>query len=306
MSLPVSTDHRISCVSPAGVHQMAYKEWGDPQNPHVLLCLHGLLRTGRDFDALAQKMSTQYRVICPDIVGRGASDWLADPAYYTIPQYGSDILTLLQQLQPERVDWVGTSMGGLITLSVASVLFAPTLMAAPSWQFGKVVLNDVGPVLSAAGLARIAQYVSDQHQFASWEQAVAGAQTRWANFGPHSHAQWEHLARYVFKQQGAYWVNAYDSGIAAAFHQQLELDQAQQGQLTQLAQQTLWHAFEQLPQDCLIVRGEFSDLLSPDTAHEMLVRQPNAGLYQVSGVGHAPTLMQADQLHVLSQFLLKD
>lgn len=306
MALPDSTDHRISCVSPAGMHHMAYKEWGDPQNPRVLLCLHGLLRTGRDFDALAQKMSSYYRVICPDIVGRGASDWLADPTYYALPQYVTDILTLLQQLQPERVDWVGTSMGGLIALSVASVMSAPTFTTVPRWQFGKIVLNDIGPVLSPTGLARIAQYVSDQHQFMSWEQAVAGAKKRWASFGPHSQAQWEHLARYVFKQQGAYWVNAYDSGIAAAFHQQLKLDQAQQGQLTQLAQHTLWHAFEQLPQDCLIVRGEFSDLLSPDTTHEMLVRQPKAGLYQVSGVGHAPTLMQADQLHVLSQFLLKD
>ncbi|GGE68965.1 pimeloyl-ACP methyl ester carboxylesterase [Paenalcaligenes hominis] len=306
MSVPASTDHRVACVSPAGVHQMAYKAWGDPQNPKVLLCLHGLLRTGRDFDALAQTLSPHYRVICPDFVGRGKSDWLADPSYYTIPQYVADTLTLLQHLQPERVDWVGTSMGGLITLSVASMLSASSFTTVPTWQFGKIVLNDVGPVLDPAGLARIAQYISDQPRFDSWHQAVIGAQKRWASFGPHSYTQWEHLARYVFMQQGSHWVNAYDHGIAEAFRQQLELDQAQNGQLTQLAQQTLWHAFEHLPNDCLIVRGEFSDLLSPDTAHEMLTRQPKAGFYQVAGVGHAPTLMQADQLHVLSQFLLKD
>lgn len=306
-----SKEHFIDCISPAGLHRMAYREWGDPVNPRVLLCLHGLLRTGRDFDEVAKSLSSHYRVICPDIVGRGASDWLVDPTYYAVPQYMADIMRLIAHLQPKQLDWMGTSMGGLIALSVVAAKHNTEWLrlhhlSEQTLPFGKLVLNDVGPVLSPNGLERIAQYVGDQSHFSSWFEAVQAAQQRWQSFGAHTPQQWEHLARYVFKQQNEVWVNAYDPGIAVAFQQQLEADQAQQGQLTALAQQVLWQAFEGLTEDCLVVRGEFSDLLSIDTAHEMLVRQPKAVFYQVPEVGHAPTFMQADQLQVLSQFLLRE
>ncbi len=305
------TQRFIDCLSPAGQHRMAYTEWGDPENPRVLLCLHGLLRTGRDFDEVAKQLSPYYRVICPDIVGRGASDWLADPTYYAVPQYVADILTLITHVKPQRLDWVGTSMGGLIALSVAAVKHSTELkqfyaFAEPQLPFGKLVLNDVGPELNPEGLSRIAQYITSSSRFASWPEVLQAVRQRWVTFGPHTDEQWAHLAKYVFTQQGTSWANAYDPNIALAFQQQLALDQAQQGQLTALAQQTLWQAFDSLTEPCLIVRGEFSDLLSPDTAHEMLVRQPQAVFYQVAGVGHAPTFMQADQLRVLSQFLMKE
>ncbi len=303
--------HVIDCLSPVGPHRMAYTEWGEADNPRVLLCLHGLLRTGRDFDVLAQQLCTEYRVICPDIVGRGASEWLLDSSYYAIPQYVSDVLTLLAHIKPQKLDWVGTSMGGLIALSIAALQQNPEPLpfakgVAGLLPFGKLVLNDVGPELSAAGLARIAQYVSEPSQFDSWETTVRVAQQRWEAFGQHSYEQWEHLARYVFKPLGTGWVNAYDPSIAWAFQQQLELDRAKHGRLSSLAQQALWQAFESLTAPCLIVRGEFSDLLSIETAHQMLVRQPQSVFYQVTDVGHAPTLMQPDQLNVLSQFLLKE
>ena len=303
--------HHIECLSPAGRHRMAYTQWGDADNPRVLLCLHGLLRTGRDFDEVARQLSSEYRVICPDMVGRGASDWLADFSYYAIPQYMADVLRLLAALQCKEVDWVGTSMGGLIALSIAGLKQNTELLQQSGWAgstvpMGKLVLNDVGTVLDPVGLARIMQYIAQPSRFQSWEEVLQVVQQRWETFGPHSAAQWGHLARYVFKKQGSEWVNAYDPGIALAVQQQLELDKAQQGQLTQWAQQNLWQAFESLVAPCLIVRGEFSDLLSIDTAHEMLVRQPQAIFYQVPGVGHAPTFMQPDQLRVLSQFLLKE
>lgn len=311
MSCPQPSHHSLECLSPAGSHRMAYTAWGKADNPRVLLCLHGLLRTGRDFDELAARLSTHYRVICPDIVGRGASDWLADSSFYTVPQYVADVLALIAHLQPQTLDYVGTSMGGLIALSIAGLGQNTELLqqygwTAPTVPFGKLVLNDVGPVLDPVGLARIAQYIALPSTFESWQELVQTVQQRWAAFGPHTTAQWEHLARYVFKQQGSSWVNAYDPGIAQAFQQQLDVDQVQQGQLTQLAQQALWQAFIALNKPCLIVRGEFSDLLSSDTAHEMLLRQPQAVFYQVAGVGHAPTFMQSDQLQVLSQFLLED
>lgn len=301
----------IDCISPAGQHRMAYTEWGDSENPRVLLCLHGLLRTGRDFDEVAKQLSPYYRVICPDIVGRGASDWLADPTYYALPQYVADILALISHVKPQQMDWMGTSMGGLIALSVAALKNSPELQQFYAWTepqlpFGKLVLNDVGPELNPEGLARIAHYITSPSQFSSWPEVLQAVRQRWATFGPHTDEQWAHLARYVFTQQGNTWSNAYDPNIALAFQQQLDIDRAQQGQLSALAQQTLWQAFESLTEACLIVRGEFSDLLSSDTAHEMLVRQPQAVFYQVPGVGHAPTFMQADQRRVLSQFLLRE
>ena len=109
----------VTCASPAGLHRMAYWEWGDPANDQVLVCVHGLTRTGRDFDALAQRLAGRYRVVCPDVVGRGRSDWLANPAFYTVPQYAADMVTLIARLKPARLAWVGTSMGGLIGMALS-------------------------------------------------------------------------------------------------------------------------------------------------------------------------------------------
>ena len=115
----------VQCISPSGLHRMAYKEWGDVNNPRVLLCVHGVSRVSDDFDALAQELSAQYRVVCPDVAGRGRSDWLRDPQYYQLPQYVSDMVTLLARLNADKVDYVGTSMGGLIALGLASLTGNP-------------------------------------------------------------------------------------------------------------------------------------------------------------------------------------
>src|SRR5690606_23554880 len=113
--------NRVSCLSPAGLHRMAYWEWGDPQNDRVLLCVHGLTRTGRDFDALARRLCQEYRVVCPDVVGRGMSDWLSEPAYYIVPQYLADMVTLIARLNPRVLHWFGTSMGGMIGMTLAGL-----------------------------------------------------------------------------------------------------------------------------------------------------------------------------------------
>src|SRR3546814_14416554 len=144
---------------------MAYWECGDSNNDKVLLCVHGLTRTGRDFDALARRLSSDYRVVCPDVVGRGKSDWLINAAGYVVPQYVADILTLIARLNPARLDWVGTSMGGLIGMGLVGALAMSTaarpargpfgLAAEQTLRLGKVVLNDIGPSLSFTGLTRI-------------------------------------------------------------------------------------------------------------------------------------------------------
>ena len=307
----------VVCASPSGVHRMAYWEWGDPANKKVLLCVHGLTRSGRDFDALAQALSAEYRVVCPDIVGRGRSDYLTNPDHYIVPQYVADLFTLIARLQPTVLDWVGTSMGGLIGLGVAGALSKAQYLQ--SWRaynplhaydavpFRRLVLNDVGPAISAEGLARIGNYLGESYTFDSFEQVVAHAKKQWGSFGPHSQEQWEHLARYVFTEDEGVWSLAYDLAIATPFKMQFLEEKASESEaLVQAAQQMLWRAFESLPAETLIVHGETSDLLTKDTVQQMLQRQPLAELYEVKGVGHAPTFMQADQIAVLKQFLLRE
>lgn len=307
----------VVCASPTGLHRMAYWEWGDPTNSRVLLCVHGLTRTGRDFDALAQALSPYYRVICPDIVGRGKSDWLVDPDNYIVPQYVADMFTLIARLRPSSLDWMGTSMGGLIGLGVTSSLLNAQQMHvwdadhALGWQwavpFRRLVLNDVGPVINIDGLARIANYMSEELEFDSLSEVMTYAKRVWGTFGTHTEAQWEHLVRYVFKEQDGKWGLAYDLAIATPFKKQFVEPQDEQTQrVIQGAQHNLWQAFETIPDSCLIVRGQDSDLLSEKTAQDMLQRQPKAQLYQVPQTGHAPTLMQDEQIQVVKQFLLKD
>ncbi|MFP5399573.1 MAG: alpha/beta fold hydrolase, partial [Gammaproteobacteria bacterium] len=158
--------NHVQCLDGRGLHRMAYWEWGDAANPRVLVCVHGLTRQGRDFDTLARALADEYRVVCPDVVGRGRSDWLADPAGYAIPHYVADMVTLLARLDATTLDWVGTSMGGLIGMSLAS------LPAAGGSPIRRLVLNDVGPTIEPAALQRIGTYVGQPVRWASLDEAA--------------------------------------------------------------------------------------------------------------------------------------
>ncbi|MCU0775635.1 MAG: alpha/beta hydrolase, partial [Ideonella sp.] len=154
--------HHVQCLDPRGLHRMAYWEWGDPANDRVLVCVHGLSRQGRDFDVLARAMSDRYRVVCPDVVGRGESDRLADPMGYAVPTYVADMVTLLARLNARTLHWVGTSMGGLIGLGVASLANTPV---------ERLVLNDVGPKIEAGALQRIGSYLGAPLTWGSLDEA---------------------------------------------------------------------------------------------------------------------------------------
>src|SRR6478672_10415247 len=153
----------VQCLSPAGLHRMACKEWGDRENPKVLVCVHGVTRISDDFDNIARAMCHEYRVICPDVVGRGRSSWLRDPQHYVLPQYVSDMVTLLARLNGQTVHWVGTSMGGLIGIGLASL---------PDTPVRRLVLNDIGPTLNPAALARIGDYIGQDMRFPSFDEAA--------------------------------------------------------------------------------------------------------------------------------------
>ena len=280
--------NHVLCLGTQGLHRMAYWEWGDAANPDVLVCAHGLSRQGRDFDTLAQAMSDRYRVVCPDVVGRGHSDWLADPAGYAIPAYVADMVTLLARLNAGTIHWVGTSMGGLIGLGLA---------ALPGSPVARLVLNDVGPTIEPDALRRIGSYLG---QPAHWATAEAAADALWAisqGFGPHSRAQWLALTRPQLRPDGDGFKPHYDPAIAVPLR-------AVTPELAVLGQAALWQAYDRLRCHTLLLRGAQSDLLSAATAQAMTERGPRARWVEFQGVGHAPTLVQTDQVQVVRDFLL--
>jgi pimeloyl-ACP methyl ester carboxylesterase len=279
----------VQCLSPAGLHNMAYKEWGDPKNPAVLLCVHGVTRVSDDFDALAAVMSDRYRVICPDVVGRGRSSWLTNPQAYQLPQYVSDMVTLIARLDVKQVDWFGTSMGGLIGMGVAALKDNP---------IRKMMLNDIGPTINFAALMRIAEYMGKEVRFPTFEAGVDYIRTIAAPFGPHSDEQWSKLAGDVLRQQkDGQWSRHYDPAIAQAFSTFTEENAAQ-------SEAALWAIYDAIQCPVLLVRGSESDLLSRETADLMTQRGPRAALTELAGIGHAPTFMQPEQIALARDFFI--
>jgi pimeloyl-ACP methyl ester carboxylesterase len=278
----------VQCLAPEGLHRMAYWEWGDAANPKVLVCVHGLSRQGRDFDTFARAMHGEYRVVCPDVVGRGRSDWLKNPASYAIPAYVADMVTLLARLDAAEVHWVGTSMGGLIGLGLA---------ALPESPVGKLVLNDVGPAIEYAALARIGTYLGLPAHWASVDEAADALLAISRSFGPHSREEWLALTRPQLKADGDGFRPHYDPAIAVPFR-------AVTPELAAAGEAMLWQAYDALRIPTLVLRGAESDLLSRATADAMARRGPRARVHEVAGVGHAPTLVHADQVAVVRDFLL--
>ena len=285
-----ATRKSVQCLSPAGLHQMSYKEWGDPANSKVLICVHGITRVADDFDVLAPAMADEYRVICPDIVGRGQSGSLRNPLHYQIPQYVSDIVTLLARLNAETLDWFGTSMGGLIGMCLASL---------PDTPIRKLVLNDVGPSLNVEAIARIGEYIGQDVRFASFDEAAAYIRAISLSFGPHSEQQWHKLASDVLKQNAqGQWIRHYDLGLAIPVKNTTP-------ELAAAAQAMLWQAYDAIRCPTLLVRGGESDLLTAEAAQQMTQRGPRPELVELPGVGHAPTFVQDDQIAVAREFLLR-
>lgn len=286
------TLNSVQCLSPAGLHSMAYKEWGDACNPKVLVCVHGLTRVADDFDALAVVLAKHYRVICPDVVGRGRSGRLADPRHYVIPQYVNDMVTLLARIDAQTVHWLGTSMGGLIGMGLASL---------PQNPIQKLVLNDIGPAINAEALARIGKYVGEPVKFASFDEASAYIRAISATFGEHSDEQWRKLASDVLRQDAeGQWIRHYDLRLAAPFAAAAASDPG-----GQMAEAMLWAAYDAIRCPTLLIRGAQSDLLTKDVAQAMTQRGPRPHLVEFPNVGHAPTLVHADQIALIENWLLQ-
>jgi pimeloyl-ACP methyl ester carboxylesterase len=283
----------VQCSSPAGLHRMAYKEWGDPLNPRVLICVHGVTRVADDFDHLARALCDEFRVVCPDVVGRGRSGRLRDPAFYTVQQYVADMVTLIARLTAagdgRGVGWFGTSMGGLIGIILASYEGSP---------INRMLVNDIGPVLDPGAVQRIGQYLSQDIRFPDFDAGAAYVRAVSTSFGPHTDDEWFKLASDVLRQDaGGGWVRHYDLGLAQPFcaitPQQAASDEA-----------ALWAAWDAIACPTLLVRGELSDLLSQASALAMTARGPQPKLVEIAGVGHAPTFVRPDQIAIAREFFV--
>jgi pimeloyl-ACP methyl ester carboxylesterase len=293
---PLATDpvlHHLPVLRGHQVLRLAYWAWGAADAERTVVCVHGLSRQGRDFDTLARDLAGQgRRVICPDVFGRGRSDWLPDAMGYNLPAYVADMVALLARLDVADVDWVGTSLGGLIGLGLAS-LQGP---GAPLVR--RLVLNDVGPTIEPASLERIGSYLGRPARFASVDEAAAAMWAISQGFGPHSREQWLELSRpmLVAHPEGGFKLH-YDPAIALPF-------KAVTPELAKAGEAMLWAAFDSLRLPVLLLRGAESDLLSVATAQAMTERGPRARLHEFAGVGHAPMLVQPEQRAVVGEFLL--
>ena len=276
-------------LSAAGFHRNVYWEWQSAQfnlaDPSCLIAMHGLTRNGRDFDAAAHALSDRFHVVCPDVVGRGKSDWLPDGALYGYPQYLADAAALIARVATGPVDWLGTSMGGLVGMMLA---------AQPLTPIRRLIVNDVGPFVPKASLERIGTYVGEDPRFADLAELAAYIRRVYADFGNLSDADWAHMARHSARRRpdGSYGL-AYDPAIGRAF----------QGR--PIADVDLWPVWDRIACPVLILRGARSDLLLVETAAEMVRRKANATLVEFAECGHAPALMNAEQIAVISDWLYR-
>jgi pimeloyl-ACP methyl ester carboxylesterase len=271
-----------------GFHRIHYTDWGDPGAERIVICVHGLTRNGRDFDDLARALAADFRVVCPDIAGRGRSDWLYAKEDYGYPQYCADMAALIARVTaggtPRKIYWVGTSMGGIIGMLLAS---------RPNSPIARLVLNDVGTVIPRVALERIGAYVGQDPRFRTLEELEAMVRIVCAPFGPLTDAQWRHLTETGAKQHDdGSWGLRYDPGIAIPF------------QKGPLADVDLWSLWDTIACPTLLLRGAQSDLLLKDNAIAMTRRGPRPRLVEFDGIGHAPMLMAGDQIRVVRDFLL--
>jgi pimeloyl-ACP methyl ester carboxylesterase len=281
--------------------RMAFWDWpgDDVTSHHVVVCVHGLSRQGRDFDTLARALQPRCRVIAVDVAGRGHSDWLADPMGYQVPTYVSDLAVLLTHLRQDdpavRIDWVGTSMGGLIGMGVAA---QPTL--APR----RLVLNDVGPVVQWEALMRIGGYLGKDPEFDTEQAAIDYLAGISQGFGPHTPAQWRALNLPMLRVRDGRYRLHYDPAIAVPVKAMIgKLDQQAMQQAVRAGEAALWDLYDAIACPTLLLRGEQSDLLSAATVQAMGQRGPRPQCISFAGVGHAPTLMAPDQVAAVRDFL---
>ncbi len=282
------TSHYLTCAG----REIHYTEWG-AQHADTVIAWHGLARTGRDMDELAAYLSMRYRVICPDTIGRGLSQWSPDPAgEYQLSFYARIAAGLFDQLQIEHAHWVGTSMGGAIGMVCASGLFEPSLKP----RIQSLVLNDTAPRISDAAVARIRSYAGNPPAFDTVRELEAFLRQVYKPYGWLSDAQWRRLTETSTRRLPNGQVTPhYDPAMVQQFtHHPNDY--------------LIWDHYDALAIPVLCLRGADSDLVLRETTAEMLTRGPGARrlleVVEIEGCGHAPALNVPDQLERVAAFVM--
>ena len=299
-------------LDPHGFHRVAYTEWGRRADPHVVMCVHGLTRNGRDFDTLARALDGRCRLVCMDVAGRGRSDWLEHKEDYTFHLYQADAAALMaratnvksglphflhrSKLQENNgaVDWIGTSMGGLIGMLIA---------AQPRSPIRRLVLNDVGPFIPWAALIRLKGYFGTRARFDSLEEVERAVRESCAQWGPMTDDQWRHLTAHSAQklEDGTYRLAVDPAvGMATAWGWS---PNSQIGTRNLMGLE-LWSTWEAIRCPTLVLRGANSDVLETSTVERMLRDGPPTQVVELPGIGHAPSLMRPDQIQVIRRFLI--
>lgn len=272
----------ILSLDSRGFHRLHYLEWGSADNERVVICVHGLARNSRDFDELAQALSRGYRVICPDLPGRGNSDWLDNADDYLLSQYVQDMVALIARLNVCQLDWIGTSLGGLIGMVLAAQKQTP---------IRRLVLNDIGPFVPKSALLRISQYLGDPRfdDEPALERWLRQTYPALSGLEPH---QWQHLVTHAQRrcengQLGLHYDPAIAHNAIQAAQQDIDL-------------WMLWHSIR-CPR--LLLHGEQSDVLTAATVARMEAESDNLSVCSLPGIGHAPSLMESDQITRVTDWL---
>jgi len=313
------TQSSFLSLTPGGFHRIAYLDWGRHSAPRTVVCVHGLSRNSRDFDFLARDLARDCRVVCPDVVGRGDSEWLADKRDYSFSTYLSDAAALIARITaptppvyfgtfrgrriaagPAHIDWVGTSMGGLIGMLLA---------AKPGSPIRRLVLNDVGPFISWGALYRLKGYAAGGGSFGSAAEVEAYLREACAAFGPLSDEQWRHLAAHgaAASKDGPHSTTyhlRYDPAIGETMRVGAPDPEFPLGP-NFLSGIDLWSTWAEVRCPTLVLRGAESDVLSRDTLLQMQARRTGVEAIEFPGTGHAPALMSDDQIAAVREFLLR-
>lgn len=274
-------------LSFTGFHHLVYWEWGPAEAERTVVCVHGLTRQGRDFDVLARALvRTGCRVVCPDLAGRGMSDWLADPDSYTLVQYCADMNALMARLDVDEVDWVGNSLGGLVGMILAG---------QPQTPIRRLVINDIGPFIPGAALRRMGLYLNaSPPRFPDFAAAEAHLREILAPYGTLSDQEWHHLTEHSIRRhaEGGY-ILRYDPAIGEAYRP------------WRVDNTTMWEQWDRVSCPTLLLRGAESDMLLASTAEEMTRRGPKARLIEFPDAGHVPALMTEEQIRPVIEFLTR-
>jgi pimeloyl-ACP methyl ester carboxylesterase len=275
-------EHSYQGLSPEGFHHLTYLEWGEGEVP--VICVHGLTRNAWDFTWLAEALQGTRRVIAPNIVGRGSSAHFHNPAFYTYPQYLADLNTLLAHLGVSKVDWVGTSMGGLLGMMLASFPHSP---------IRRLVLNDIGPFVPKEGLQRLSSYAPHAQAFSSLQGAIVFLQTVLKGYEDVTEEQWQYIARHSFTWNAAegLWKSRYDAGIAGSLKD-----------IKRIPDINLWNFWETVSCPVLLLHGEESDILTHETTARMC-QKPHVTYKKFPGKGHALSLATKGEIELVRGWL---